>query len=90
MAETDRPPLTFFIDGRAARALEGDTLLVAMLCNDDAVRRSEFGPERRAGFCLMGSCQDCGVWLADGTRLRACGTAVTEGLAVLTAMPALL
>ena len=28
----------------------------------------------RAGFCLMGACQDCWVRLRDGERLRACST----------------
>ena len=27
-----------------------------------ALRAAEFGPEARAGFCLMGACQDCWVW----------------------------
>ena len=90
LAETGRPAVRFSIDGQAAQAMQGDTLLVAMLCNTGAVRCAEFGGERRAGFCLMGACQDCGVWTPQGERLRACTTYVSEGLEVLTAMPALL
>ena len=41
----------------------------------------------RAGFCLMGACQDCWVWLADGPRVRACTTPVAEGMHVLTHAP---
>ena len=45
-----------------AQALAGDTLLVALLTNGRRVRDSEFGDGTRAGFCLMGACQDCWVW----------------------------
>ena len=68
-------------------ALAGDTLMVALLANGPALRRSEFGEERRAGFCLMGACQDCWVWTAAGERLRACGTEVRDGLQILTKQP---
>ncbi|MFM8990423.1 MAG: 2Fe-2S iron-sulfur cluster-binding protein, partial [Alphaproteobacteria bacterium] len=44
----------------------------------------EFGEGARAGFCLMGACQDCFVALVDGSRVRACTTLVSEGMAVLT------
>jgi len=84
VAETARRPLHFTIDGRPASALEGDTVLTALLLNGRRVRRSEFGDGARAGFCLMGACQDCWVSLADGRRLRACSTYVTEGMAVVT------
>lgn len=84
LAETGRPVIHFTIDGRPASALEGDTLLVALLGNVRSVRSSEFGDGRRAGFCLMGACQDCWVWTARGERLRACSTPVEEGMAILT------
>lgn len=84
LAETGRPEIHFTIDGHGARALEGDTLLVALLGSVRSVRSSEFGDGRRAGFCLMGACQDCWVWTADGQRLRACSTQVEEGMAILT------
>ncbi len=42
----------------------------------------------RAGFCLMGACQDCWVWTPQGQRLRACATPVTEGMAICTRPPA--
>ncbi|AOJ03814.1 MULTISPECIES: (2Fe-2S)-binding protein [Burkholderia] len=87
LAETERRTVTFRIDGRKVDALEGDTLLVAMLCNTDRVRQSEFGPEVRAGFCLMGACQDCWVWTADGERVRACTTVVDASLDVVTRQP---
>ncbi|HUG23599.1 (2Fe-2S)-binding protein [Piscinibacter sp.] len=76
------------IDGRPMQALAGDTLLVALLTHGPRVRDSEFGDGARAGFCLMGACQDCWVWTESGERLRACSTPVREGLAVLTQPPA--
>jgi len=88
LAETDRPALHLRIDGEPATALDGDTLLVALLTHGRRVRTSEFGDGTRAGFCLMGACQDCWVWNEAGQRLRACSTVVTEGLAVLTTPPA--
>ncbi|MGM3422642.1 (2Fe-2S)-binding protein [Pseudomonas oryzihabitans] len=87
LAETGRPQVSLTVDGLPVTALAGDTLMVALLVNGPALRRSEFGDERRAGFCLMGACQDCWVWTAAGERLRACGTEVREGLQILTAQP---
>jgi len=86
LAETGRPTVHFSIDGRAAEALEGDTLLVAMLGAARSLRTSEFGDGKRAGFCLMGACQDCWVQLADGERLRACTTLVEPGMRVRTGL----
>ena len=77
--------------GRVVRAIVPDgpreSVLVAVLAARNALRRHEFGDEPRAGFCLMGACQDCWVWLADGARVRACTTPVAEGLHVLTQAP---
>jgi len=88
LAEVDRPALHLRIDGEPATALEGDTLLVALLTHGRRVRTSEFGDGTRAGFCLMGACQDCWVWDEAGQRLRACSTVVTEGMTVRTTPPA--
>ncbi|MEP6876364.1 MAG: (2Fe-2S)-binding protein [Burkholderiales bacterium] len=87
LAETARPALTLTIDGQPASALEGDSLLVALLTHGRRVRSSEFGDGTRAGFCLMGACQDCWVWDEGGRRLRACSTTVASGMAVRTTPP---
>ena len=87
LAETDRPALAFLVDGQPATALAGDTLLVALLSQGRRVRDSEFGDGARAGFCLMGACQDCWVWATSGERLRACSTTVEAGMSVLTRPP---
>ena len=88
LAETGRASIELRIDGRPASALAGDTLLVALLSNQRRVRDSEFGDGPRAGFCLMGACQDCWLWTPGGERLRACSTVVEAGMSVLTRPPA--
>lgn len=87
VGETDRAVVPLEIDGTKVRALEGDTLLIAMLTNTDRLRRSEFGPHTRSGFCLMAACQDCWVWTTAGERLRACDTPVKAGLSIVTEQP---
>ena len=79
--------IAFTIDGRNAEAREGDTVLTAVLLNGWRLRQFEFADAARAGYCLMGACQDCWVRLADGRRLRACTTLVTDGIAVVTEGP---
>ena len=87
VAETDRREVTIVVDGKPVQALEGDTLLVAILAALGHLRTSEFGDGRRAGFCMMGACQDCWVWGAKGDRLRACSTSVVDGMAISTQQP---
>jgi len=79
-----RERIAFELDGRACTALEGDTVLTAILTQAGALRRAEFSGAPRAGFCLMGACQDCWVQLADGERLRACTTFLEPGMRVRT------
>lgn len=87
LAETDRSRVRIVIDGQMVAALAGDTLMVALLNNTRHLRESEFDDGKRAGFCLMGACQDCWVWTADGERLRACTTVVEEGMHIITKQP---
>ncbi len=87
LAETERAPVRFTLDGIARTGLSGDTVLSAILAVAPALRRAEFGPEGRAGFCLMGACQDCWVWQAEGPRLRACSTPLSDGMHLLTEAP---
>jgi D-hydroxyproline dehydrogenase subunit gamma len=75
------------IDGQPFEARAGDTVLTAVLLAGSKLRTFEFGGEPRAGFCLMGACQDCWVATPDGRRLRACTTVVTAGLSITTTAP---
>jgi hypothetical protein len=70
------------LDGAPAAALEGDTLLTAILVHEGHLRASEFGDGLRAGFCLMGACQDCWVKVEGLGRVCACTTPISEGLSV--------
>jgi predicted molibdopterin-dependent oxidoreductase YjgC len=82
LAETERPAVSFTLDGVPVAALAGDTLLTAILAHDGHLRMSEFGDGLRAGFCLMGACQDCWVNLEGGGRVRACTTPIEKGMCV--------
>ena len=87
LAETERMQLTIYVDGRAVQGFEGDTLMAAILGGNNHLRVSEFGDGQRAGFCLMGACQDCWVWTESGDRLRACSTLAASGQRILTSQP---
>ena len=82
LAERDRAVIPFTLDGQPASGLQGDTLLTAVLTAEDSLRGSDFSGEPRAGFCLMGACQDCWVQLGDGRRVRACSTMLEAGVCV--------
>lgn len=84
LADTGRASVTFTLDGREACALEGDTVLSAILSHQRFVRLSEFSGEPRAGFCLIGACQDCWVHTEDGMRIRACTTPIARGMKIVT------
>jgi predicted molibdopterin-dependent oxidoreductase YjgC len=81
------PPVRILVDGAEVTAYAGESVLVAVLAARNALRQHEFSDEARAGFCLMGACQDCWVWLADGRRVRACTTVVSEAMQVSTGAP---
>lgn len=84
VAETGRTPVGFVLDGQARVALAGDTVLTAVLTHTAQLRHSEFSGEPRAGFCMMGACQDCWITTESGQRLRACGTFIEEGMRLVT------
>jgi aerobic-type carbon monoxide dehydrogenase small subunit (CoxS/CutS family) len=79
LAEGDRPAVNFTLDGAPASGLLGDTVLTAVLTCSEHLRGSDFSAQPRAGFCLMGACQDCWVRLGDGRRVRSCSTLLEAG-----------
>ncbi|MVW70754.1 (2Fe-2S)-binding protein [Bordetella sp. 15P40C-2] len=83
----DAPRVTFTWNGQPLIAHEGDTILTALLLATDHVRRTIGDNRPRAGFCLMGACQDCWVQTEQGQRLRACSTPVESGMALVNALP---
>lgn len=84
LAESERPPLAFTLDGRPATARAGDSLLTAVLTNAARLRVNEFDGSERAGFCLMGACQDCWLRVEGRGRLRACTTLLEAGMSIST------
>jgi aerobic-type carbon monoxide dehydrogenase small subunit (CoxS/CutS family) len=83
LRDTRRQPLHLSLDGADVAALEGDTLLTALLAGGAGyLRDSEFGDGHRAGFCLMGACQDCWVVVQGHGRVRACATLARAGMQV--------
>jgi len=87
LAENDREQIPFIFDGQPFHGLAGDTVLTAVLMVTGVLRQAEFGPEKRAGFCLMGACQDCWIWQEDGVRVRACSTPLKAGMQLCSAVP---
>ena len=84
LAETGRAPVSFVLDGKTVTALTGDTVLTAVLTQGAQLRTSEFSGQPRAGFCMMGACQDCWISTESGERLRACGTFIRDGMRLNT------
>jgi predicted molibdopterin-dependent oxidoreductase YjgC len=84
VAETGRAAVPFTLDGEPASALAGDTVLTAVLTQATQLRRNEFSGAPRAGFCMMGACQDCWIATEQGERLRACSTLIAPGMALVT------
>ncbi|WP_211462910.1 (2Fe-2S)-binding protein [Collimonas silvisoli] len=86
VAETQRESISFTLDGRAVTALAGDTVLTAVLTQADSLRLSEFSGQPRAGFCLIGACQDCWMRTEDGRPVRACSTEIQSGMRLLSSV----
>ena len=85
--DQDRRLIEIVIDGWTLSAMEGDTVMVAILSQRPHLRQSSAQEPAGAGFCLMGACQDCWIWLEDGRRIRACTTYVEPGMRIRTTWP---
>ena len=83
LRDASRPAIRLTLDGAGIEAQQGDTLLTALLAGGAGhLRDSEFGDGPRAGFCLMGACQDCWVVVEGLGRVRACATLAQDGMEV--------
>ena len=83
LRDADRPRIALRLDGAPVAAQRGDTVLTALLAAGAGhLRDSEFGDGPRAGFCLMGACQDCWVVVEGLGRVRACATLAEEGMEI--------
>ncbi len=84
LGESGREPISFTLDGQLLQALQGDTIMTAVLTQQSQLRQSEFSASARAGFCLMGACQDCWIVSESGQRYRSCSTLLVPGMRLLT------
>lgn len=80
LVDQDREPCRFYVNGTRYAARRGDTVMTALLTLNAHLRLSEFSGMPRAGFCLMGACQDCVVMQENGIRIRACSTLLQEDM----------
>ena len=84
LAGGGRRRLAFFVDGEEVPALDGDTVLTALLAAGRGLGPAPDSRRPRGGFCLIGACQDCWVRAEDGRPLRACTTPVADGMRLRT------
>ena len=74
--------IEFSFDGRTVRAFAGESVACALFAAGiRALRESPRTGSARGMFCLMGSCQECAVWV-DGRRVPACQVPARSGIVV--------
>jgi predicted molibdopterin-dependent oxidoreductase YjgC len=77
--------LRIVVDGKELIAHEGESVAAALLASGRrATRTTARTGEPRGYFCGMGVCQDCLVMVDGLPNVRACMTAVRDGLRVQT------
>jgi predicted molibdopterin-dependent oxidoreductase YjgC len=85
MAERPRAAarrVTFTFDGHVLEASDGANLAAELMrLGHRHLRDSPLLGMPHGAFCLMGSCQECVVWI-DGRRHPACRAVVRAGLEV--------
>ena len=82
-----KPNVVIYFDNSPIRAFRGETVISALLRQQSHLSYSEFDGAPRAGFCLMGACQDCSVWTEEGKRLRACRALVEDNQRLVSRAP---
>lgn len=77
-------PARFFLDGHPVEAFAGESVAAALYAQGTrTLRHSPQGNMPRGMFCLMGSCQECLVWVG-ARKLPSCQVPVADGLQVET------
>ena len=78
------PAVRFVVDGRPVDAFEGESVAAALFAAGlRELRRSPRDGAPRGLFCMMGSCQECLVWVG-ARKLPSCQVAVAANLEVET------
>jgi hypothetical protein len=79
----ERRRIEIFVNGRRETAREGDTVAAALWAlGIKGFRLSRKNREPRGPFCFMGRCNDCEVTVDGKPRVKACMTAVREGMRI--------
>ena len=78
------PAVRFLTDGASVDAFEGESVAAALFAAGwRELRRSPRDGTPRGMFCLMGSCQECLVWVGS-RKLPSCQVPVAAGLEIET------
>ena len=78
------PAVRFVVDGRPLDAFEGESVAAALFAAGlRELRHSPRDGAPRGVFCMMGSCQECLVWVG-ARKLPSCQVAVAANLEVET------
>ena len=81
----DVSEVEFVFDGEIVTGIEGDTIASSLLAAGHRVFRTmpKTG-ESRGGFCMVGRCVDCLMFVDGVPSVRACQTVVRAGMTVRT------
>jgi predicted molibdopterin-dependent oxidoreductase YjgC len=74
--------ITIYINGQPVTAYPGETIAAVLLTEGRRIFRRTDGGQPRGLFCGMGICYDCLVTVDELPNVRACVTAVAEGMQV--------
>jgi len=78
------PAVRFVVDGQLVDAFEGESVAAALYAAGlRELRRSPRDGAPRGLFCMMGSCQECLVWVG-ARKLPSCQVAVDVALEIET------
>jgi len=80
---SNKSKLTFTFNNQTIEALEGDTIASALLAEGyRELRKHDVSGKGRGIYCNIGHCFECRVQLEDRQVVRACVTAVKDGMTV--------
>lgn len=77
------PNCNFTFDGRPIAAVKGESIAAALTAAGVKALGAARDGEARGVFCGMGVCQECLVVVDGRAGMRACSTAVADGMTVL-------
>lgn len=75
--------LSWFFEGRELTAFKGDTVATALLAEGiDYTRTTPVSDQRRAPFCMMGTCYECLMDIDGVPNRQACQVMINNGMVV--------